>query len=56
MEHTKIDVIEVPHELKKVVEELKRQYEAAKQQSWIRNRVAYAIYYTWRKFDTTDGC
>lgn len=39
---------EVPPELRKAVELLRKEYEEAKQQTWVRNKVAYALYNVWK--------
>lgn len=39
---------EVPPELRKAVELLRKEYEEAKQQPWVRDKVAYALYLVWK--------
>lgn len=38
-------------ELYKAIKELKRQYEKALELDWIQNKIAYALYQTWKIFD-----
>ena len=37
--------------LNKAIKELTRQYEKAKQLEFVKNKVAYALYQTWKIFD-----
>ena len=38
-------------ELDKVIKELQKQYERAKKLEFVRNKIAYALYQTWKVFD-----
>ena len=38
-------------ELNKAIKVLKEQYEKAKKMDWVRNKIAYALYQTWKIFD-----
>lgn len=38
-------------ELDKAIEILKEQYEKAQKIDWVRNKIAYALYQTWKIFD-----
>ena len=37
--------------LDKAIKILKEQYEKAQKIDWIRNKIAYALYQTWKIFD-----
>lgn len=39
------------NDLTKAIKILKEQYEKAKEIDWIRNKIAYALYETWKIFD-----
>lgn len=47
-----IDVVEIPHELRQVVKKLIRNYEKAQKLQFVKNPIAYALYKTWREFDS----
>lgn len=38
-------------ELDKAIKILKEQYEKAQKLDWVRNKIAYALYQTWKIFD-----
>lgn len=38
-------------ELDKAIKILKEQYEKAQKIDWVRNKIAYALYQTWKIFD-----
>lgn len=38
-------------EIDKAITILKEQYEKAQKIDWIRNKIAYALYQTWKIFD-----
>ena len=38
-------------DLTKAIKILKEQYEKAKKIGWVRNKIAYALYQTWKIFD-----
>lgn len=38
-------------ELDKAIKVLREQYEKAQRLEWVRDKVAYALYQTWRIFD-----
>ena len=38
-------------ELDKAIKILKEQYEKAQNMDWIRNKIAWALYHTWKIFD-----
>lgn len=38
-------------ELDKAIKILKEQYEKAQHMDWVRNKIAYALYQTWKIFD-----
>lgn len=39
------------NELDKAINLLKDEYERACNLIWVRNKIAYALYQTWKKFD-----
>lgn len=41
-------------ELEKAIKELTKQYERAKKLEFVRNKIAYAFYQTWRIFDERE--
>ena len=38
-------------EIDKAIKVLKEQYEKAQNIDWVRNKIAYALYQTWKIFD-----
>lgn len=48
---TAADVVEVPPELRKTVELLRKEYEKARRQSFVRDPLAYALYQVWKNAD-----
>lgn len=38
-------------DIEKAIKELKKQYEYAKENLFVRDPLAYALYKTWKKFD-----
>lgn len=38
-------------EIDKAIKILKEQYEKAQKIDWVRNKIAYALYQTWKIFD-----
>ena len=38
-------------DLDKAIKILKEQYEKAQKLDWVRNKIAYALYQTWKIFD-----
>lgn len=41
-------------ELDKAIKELVKQYERAKNLEFVRNKIAYALYQTWKIFDEKE--
>ncbi|MBQ0037476.1 MAG: hypothetical protein KBS74_02265 [Clostridiales bacterium] len=53
-----VDAVPVPTDLKETVLVFLRQYEQAKQNEYVRNPIAYALYHAWKEIDEgglTDG-
>jgi len=42
-------------ELEEAISYLKESYWEIKELDWVKNPIAYALYYTWRKFDRRKG-
>lgn len=42
-------------ELEEAISYLKELYWEIKELEWVKNPIAYALYYTWRKFDRRKG-
>ena len=38
-------------DIDKAIKVLKEQYEKAQKLEWVRNKIAYALYQTWKIFD-----
>lgn len=38
--------------IEKVIKELRKKYEEAKKLSFVNDPVTYALYHTWKKYDT----
>ena len=38
-------------DINKAIEVLKEKYERAQKLDWVKNKIAWALYQTWKKFD-----
>lgn len=50
------DVVEIAPDLREVVKILCEKYEKAKQTSFVRDPLAYALYQTWKSVEEKRGC